>query len=316
MRTRRRWSPFMAAALLASVVACGPGGLRPGEGFVDVTGGKVWYRIVGSGTATPLVLLHGGPGFPSEYLKPLERLADERPVIFYDQLGCGRSERPSNPALWQIERFVEELVQLRTALRLDRIHLLGHSWGTMLAVDYMLAQPQGVRSLVLASPALSVPRWMDDANRLRATLPATAQDTLTRHEHAGTTNSKAYQDATMEYYRRYLLRRTPWPPEMEWTLAHAGMPVYLTMWGPSEFTATGNLKDYDRTARLPELAAPTLFTAGRYDEATPETTASYQSAVGGSRLVIFEQSAHLAMLEEPDRYVEVIGQFLRDVERR
>lgn len=151
-------------ALLLLQAACG-GAPSVEEGYADVTGGRVWYRIVGARTgATPLLLLHGGPGAPSYYLESLAALADERPVVFYDQLGCGRSDKPSDPTLWRVDRFVEELGQIREALDLAEVHLLGHSWGTMLATDYMLTRPKGVTSLILASPSLSIPRWIEDAN--------------------------------------------------------------------------------------------------------------------------------------------------------
>lgn len=166
----RRLFLLSLIAVGLSGASCRTGGLQPREGYVDVDGGRIWYRIVGSGTRTPLLLLHGGPGSPSYYLDPLDKLADERPVIFYDQLGSGKSDHPANPALWRTERFVDELPRLRAALSLNEVHILGHSWGSMLAVDYMLTRPSGVRSLVLASPCLSVTRWLSDAEALKKTL--------------------------------------------------------------------------------------------------------------------------------------------------
>ena len=123
---------FLLGLIFLGVLAgaCRSDDLQPREGYVDVTGGRIWYQIVGSGSRTPLVLLHGGPGAPSYYLNPLAKLADERPVVFYDQLGAGRSDRPTRSELWRIERFVEELARLRTVLGLKDVHILGHSWGT------------------------------------------------------------------------------------------------------------------------------------------------------------------------------------------
>ena len=289
--------------------------LTPHEGFIDVTGGKVWYRVSGGGTATPLLVLHGGPGAASTYLESLEALADERPVILYDQLGCGRSDRSDDTSLWVKDRFVTELKQVRAALNLDEVHLLGHSWGTMLAMEYMATrQPQGVQSLILASPALSIPRWIEDANRLRSKLPDEVQATMTQHEAAGTFESEEYLAASMVFYRRHLCRLDPWPDSVVKTFDELAWDVYGTMWGPSEFHATGNLKDFDRTADLANLEVPTLFTAGRHDEATPESTAWYQSQVPGAELVIFENSSHLAHLEEEPLYIEVIRDFLRRAE--
>jgi proline iminopeptidase len=288
--------------------------MSPGEGFIDVPGGKVWYRITGSGTGTPLLALHGGPGFPSDYLTPLTKLADERPVILYDQLGGGKSDRPTDESLWRTERFVQELAAVREKLGLKEVHILGHSWGTMLATDYMLTKPTGVRSVILSSPAISIPRWLADANVFRSQLPADVQATLKKHEDAGTTASQEYQDAVTEYYKLHLCRIFPYPAEMESTMKNAGMDVYLTMWGPSEFFGIGNLKDYDRSSRLKEIAVPVLYTAGRYDEATPETTQYYQSLTPGSALVIFDNSSHMAMLEETARYLQVVRDFLHRVE--
>ncbi len=287
--------------------------IAAGEGYIDVTGGKVWYRIVGSGTATPILLLHGGPGAPSSYLEPLEKLSVERPVIFYDQLGSGKSDQPSDLSLWNAQRFVEELSQVRKALQLKKVHIFGHSWGTMLAVDYMLTKPSGVKSLILASPCLSIPRWIQDANKLRAALPKETQDILDKHEEAGTTDSEEYMGATMEFYSRHLCRLDPWPPDLEKAFAELNVEVYGTMWGPNEFQLTGNLKDYNRNEQLKEISVPTLFTAGRYDEATPEATALYQSFVPGASLEIFEKSSHMAMHEETKLYIKVLREFLRNV---
>src|SRR5438477_11181565 len=143
-----------------------------GEGFVEVEGGRVWYEIVGSGRGIPMLVLHGGPGFTHEYCRSLEALADERPVVFYDQLGCGRSERPDDLSLWTVDRHVEELGQLRRGLGLERLHLFGQSWGTMLAAEYMLhAGTDGIAGAVFASPCISIPRWVEDAERLKAALP-------------------------------------------------------------------------------------------------------------------------------------------------
>jgi proline iminopeptidase len=303
--------------ILCVLGACRGRGLQPSEGFIEAPGGRVWYRIVGGGTRTPLLLVHGGPGMPSYYLKPLAALADERPVIFYDQLGAGRSDRPEDPKLWTLERFVEELAQVREALGLGEVHILGHSWGTMLTVEYMLTKnPTGVKSLVLASPALSVKRWLRDADSLKGTLAASVRKAIDRHEATRTYDAPEYQAAVMEYYKRFLSRMDPWSPDLDSTFATLGVGPYMTMWGPSEFTATGPLRDYERAERLGELKLPVLFTVGRYDEATPATVEHYASQVPGAKLVLLARSAHMTMLDEPDRYVRVVREFLREVESR
>lgn len=288
------------------------------EGYLSVTGGMVWYQVVGArdddDAGDPLVLLHGGPGFPSDYLAPHVTLGEERPVVFYDQLGCGRSGRPIDSGLWRLERFVAELGQVLAGLNLTRYHLLGHSWGAMLALDYALGRPSGLRSLILASPPLSVRRWLADAARYRAALPEAVRKVLDTHEAAGTIDTDAYAEATRAYYARHVCRLDPWPEPLPRAREGSGQEVYRAMWGPNEFVIDGNLGDYERADRLPELAIPTLFTCGRHDEASPESTTFYASLVPGARTAVFEHSSHLPHLEEQDAYLRVTRDFLRGVE--
>ena len=183
-------------------------------------------------------------------------------------------------------------------------------------MDYMLTQPTGVESLVLSGPALSVPRYMADVKGLLAALPKDVQDTIARHEAAGTTDSPEYQQATQVFYKRHLSRLDPWPPKLEKTFADFGTEVYSTVQGPSEFTVTGWIKDYDRTSRLGELHLPVLFTAGRYDKVTPAQAEYYAGLVSDGQLTIFEQSAHMTMLDETDRYIDVVRTFLASVDHK
>ncbi len=291
-------------------------GLVPSEGFVEVTGGKVWYRIVGSGERTPLLLLNGGPGVSSVYLTPLEALADDRPVIFYDQLGCGNSSDASDTALWTIERFVGEIAQVREALGLNEVHLYGHSWGTMLATDYVLNRPNGVKSLILASPVLSAPRWIYDGDSLLATLPDSVQKTIRHHEREKTTDSPEYQSALMVYYGQFWMRKQPWPDDLNSAFAQWNVAMYRFMWGPSEFTATGTLRDHDRTDRLGEITIPTLLTTGQYDQAIPATVEYYQSLIPGAEYALLKNCAHMGMHEDPETDIRIIREFLAKVESK
>ena len=286
------------------------------DGYVTVPGGRVWYQVMGTGNAIPLVTLHGGPGSTHHSLEPLAPLSGQRPVIFYDQLGCGESDRPGDPALWRPERFVEELSRLREALGLDAVHILGHSWGTMLAMDYYLAEPRGIVSLVMSSPCISIPRWLEDCAGYRAKLPEQVRAVLEKHEQDGTLDSVEYKDATEEFNRRHVGRQDPLPDSLVRARDGTGTDVYETMWGPNEFYMTGNLKDYDRSDRLKDIAVPTLFSCGRVDEAAPSTTEWYHSQTSGSEFVVYEYSAHRPHYEETDRYLNVVGDFLSRAERR
>jgi len=285
------------------------------EGFVETAYGRVAYRVFGdrAGGATPLLVVHGGPGLPSDYMEPLAALADERPVVLYDQLGCGRSDRPS-PGPWVTEYFVGELWKVRRALGLERVHLYGHSSGSQIAVDYALMRPEGVASYVLANPPLSIPRWLADLAVFRARLPAEVQAVLDRCEAEGTTDAAEYSRATRVFYDRHFCRLSPWPPQLERALDGYSDEVYRAMWGASELCMTGILKDYDRSGRLGEIAAPTLFLCGRFDEATPETTAWYASLVPGAETVVVEDSSHTPHLENPAPTLAAVRSFLAHAE--
>jgi proline iminopeptidase len=235
-------------------------------------------------------------------------------VVFYDQLGAGHSDPITDTTLLTVDRFVAELAAVREAIGLDQVHILGQSWGTMLATDYLLTRPTGVRSVILASPAISIPHWLADADTLLMTMPDSIQDAVARHEADGTFDAPEYQAAVMAYYERYLGRRLPWSADVDSMCTQFSTMVYGHMWGPSEFTATGTLRDYDRSGRLGEITIPTLFTAGRYDEARPPTVEYYRSLVPGAELTILENAAHLTMQDEPEENVRVVREFLRRVE--
>jgi proline-specific peptidase len=289
------------------------------EGRVPFRGLSTWYRIVGERderTKLPLLCLHGGPGFTHDYLEPLEDIARKgRRVIFYDQLGAGNSDRPSDPEMWTVELFLDELRTVREVLALDRIHLFGSSWGGMLAMEYALTKPQGLASLVLASSPSSIPLWAEEAARLRSELPEEVQQTLEAHERAGTTEDPAYEGATMEFYRRHLCRSDPWPDGLNRSFAKFSAEVYNTMQGPNEFVITGTLKDWDISERLGEIDVPTLVTSGRYDECTPRLAEIVHRGIPGSEWAIFEESSHTAFIEERERYMQVLDDFLSRVER-
>jgi proline-specific peptidase len=288
------------------------------EGYVEVPGGRVWYQIVGADRpGIPVLCLHGGPGMPHDYLEPLADLAADRPVVFYDQLGCGRSDRPADESLWTVDRFVEELAAVREALGLDRVHLFGNSWGGWLALQYVLDRRPRLDSLVLSSSPPSVTRWISDCAELRAALDPPVREVLDRHEAAGYFSCPEYQWAITQFYRRHLCRADPWPDCVERTFAGMGADVYEIMWGPSEFgPVTGRLRDWDVTGRLAEITVPALITGGRYDEARPEHMAVLADGIAGAELVIFEDSAHLAFVEERERYITVVADFLTRADSR
>ncbi len=283
------------------------------EGFADVPGGRVWYTRLGGGDATPLLMLHGGPGGGHDYLVPLgEALAADRPVVMYDQLGCGRSEQPGDTSLWTVDRFADEVDAVRAALGLERVHLFGQSWGGWLAIEYMTRGTTGVERLVLASTSASTQEFVAGAQRLIGAMPEPHRSVLIEGGERGEYETPEYQAAVMEFYRHHLCRLDPWPAALEASTANIdGNAVYLTMNGPTEFDVIGPLRTWDRTADLGRIEVPTLITVGRYDEIPPSCAETMRAGIPGSRMVVFEHSSHVAHLEEPRAYVATMRDFLR-----
>jgi L-proline amide hydrolase len=288
------------------------------EGTVDFRGWKTWYRItgdLGSGR-TPLIAAHGGPGGTHDYLLTIADIARSgRPVIHYDQVGNGRSThlRDKGADFWTVDLFLDELENLIEQLDFaDGYHLLGQSWGGMLGAEHGIRQPRGLRSLVISDSPASMPLWLAAAAEMRALLPPEVQDTLTRHETAGTTDSPEYAAAMEVFYARHVCRIVPHPPELARTFAAiADDPtVYHTMNGPSEFHVIGTLKTWSVVDAAHRIQAPTLLISGRHDEAAPSTVQPFADAIPDVRWHIFEESSHVPHIEERPAYMALVEAFI------
>ena len=279
---------------------------------IAVTGGEVWAARLGPADGMPVLILHGGPGAASYYMEPLaERLSEHRPVIVYDQLGCGRSDAPDNTSLWTVDRSVEELDQVRAAYGLHRCHLLGQSWGGWLAIEYMARGPAGIERLVLASTSASIPQFMAEARKLIEALPEPHRTVLIELGAKGEYDHPDYVAAVDVFYRHHLCRADPWPEALVRSGEQMdGNQVYLTMNGPTEFDVIGRLREWDRTADLGRITVPTLVTCGRYDEITPACSETITAGIPDARMHVFERSAHIAHLEEGEEYAALIEEFL------
>jgi L-proline amide hydrolase len=278
-----------------------------------------WYKIVGADTGKPpLITLHGGPGATHDYLLSLADLASDRQVVFYDQLGNGKSAHlPDRGAdFWTVDLFVRELRNLVARLGITRHHVLGQSWGGFLAQEYALTRPGGLASLVLADTAASFPEFLAECDRLRALLPPDVAETLRRHEEAGTTGDPGYVAACDVFYRRHVCRLADWPPEVTASFARieADPTVYHTMNGPSEFHVIGSIKDWESKDRLPEISVPVLLVSGRHDEAGPAVQRTLLDGLPTVEWTVFGDSSHMPHWEERDRYMEVVGSWLRQHE--
>lgn len=304
-------------ALVVATCSARAAVLREGEGFITTAHGPVWYSVIGHGPGVPLLMLHGGPGGTSCSFEPIaRRLGEHRPVIYYDQLGSGRSGRPRDLGMQTVERAVAEVAVVRRALGLPQVHLLGHSWGSGLAVAYEDAlHPAGIVSMTLSGPFFSTRRWLEDAEILKRQLPPDVQATIDREEAAGTVHSAAYEAATAVFYQRFMNHRGAHPAPADCAGAPMNQALYEHLWGPTEFHATGRLRDFDVTAALPRIRVPVLLTAGRFDEARPETAASYEALIPHAELVILEDSGH-SLLDEPDTYADAVEAFLERAEQR
>jgi proline iminopeptidase len=283
------------------------------EGFIAVSGGRVWYQVAGEG-GPPFLCLHGGPGFTHNYIRSLIDLAGDRPVVLYDQLGCGRSDRPNDKSLWRIERFVDEVEAVVEHLALEDFHLFGSSWGAMLACQYILDKQPGVMSLVLAGAPLDMPRYRRELLTLVEALPKDVKSILAFHEEHGFYDCPEYQGATAFFMKRHLCRMDPWPLELEQSFAGIGLECFREMAGPSETAITGNIKDFNVFPWLSQIRVPTLVTCGRFDNVVVEHASDTAAALPRGELAVFEKSGHMPFLEERESYMRTVSDFLRRAE--
>jgi L-proline amide hydrolase len=289
--------------------------MRAREGYVDFRGHRTWYRFVGdlNSPVTPLLALHGGPGSTHNYFGPLEGLASERPVVLYDQIGCGKSDRPTDIE-WDVGVFRDEVAAVRDQLALEHIHLLGTSWGGMLAQEHVLSGADGIVSLVLSSTLANIALWSEEQLKLKAQLPPEIVEVLDRHEAAGTYDDPEYEEAMDVYMDRHFYRGPQPRTELEAMAKGRAPEVYHAMQGPNEWTTTGALRGWDSRDRLHEIDVPTLVVRGRYDMCTEPVAAELLAGIRGARGAVLEESSHTPVLEETDRYLQLVSEFTRSAE--
>jgi L-proline amide hydrolase len=289
-------------------------------GTVPFRGHETWYRVTGGERASlpPLVVLHGGPGACHDYTLRLAALASpERAVVHYDQIGCGNSThlRDAPAGFWTVQLFLDELDAVLAQLGIaGSYHLLGQSWGGMLAAEHAIRRPDGLRGLVIADSPPSMELWVREANRLRALLPPEVQATLLRHEAGGTTGDAEYEAAAMAFYARHVCRVQPMPDEVLASFARIAEDptVYHTMNGPSEFHCIGSLKSWNIIDQLKHIRADTLLISGRHDEATAAVVRPFADRIARNRWVIFESSSHMPHVEETEACLAEIRAFLEN----
>jgi len=322
MRVTKKFPVALLAATTLALVACDSRAPLPDDGFVDVPGGRIAFRVIGEGNGVPMLIIHGGPGSSScLYPATLTGVAASRPVVMYDQLGSGHSDRMTNLERDAVlSRFVAEVAALRTELGLEELHLVGHSWGAAVAFEYLLTgDPTGIRSVTFVGPLISTGRWIQDANALVGMLPAETQAAVQAATASGNFDTPEFDAANKVFMARFLSRHLSDRGQFDDCAASPlafNSELYGYMWGPSEFVSTGTLRDYDRIGRLPELDLPTLFLVGQYDEARPETMQEFQALVPGSIVKVIPDAAHLVNVDQTEAFNEAIAEFLASVEKK
>jgi len=283
------------------------------EGFITVSGGNIFYRAFGNidNEVPPLIVVHGGPGFSHDTLEVLKPLAKNRLLILYDQLGCGRSDRPTQTNLWSLERYATELDDIVRYFGLNKYHVLGHSFGGSITLEHGLRHAKGLQSIILSSPLISVVDWLADTATRKKELPEAIQVVIDRHEAENSTESDEYKIAVKEFNRRFLCRLDPKPLTYQKALKNFNKDIYEIMWGPSEFSCTGNLASYDRSLELSKLVVPVLLLCGDQDEVRQETLERYLKTLPKfSQLHVFHNSAHNTFLEVTDDFIAEVNCFL------
>jgi len=284
--------------------------------MIPVAGGKyrVWTRRVGSGSAKVL-LLHGGPGINHRYL---ECFADFLPqegieTYFYDQLGSVFSDNPDDPSLWTIERYTNEVEEVRQGLGLENFVLYGHSWGGMLAYEYALKHGSHLKSMIVSDMVAGIPAYVTHAAKLRAEFPPDVQQTMEKYEAAGQYDAPEYQRIIFEnLYTRHLCRLDPWPEPVERSLRFINNKIYNYMQGPNEFVITGTMKNWDRTADLKNIRTKALVIGARYDTMDPDEMRRIAAAMPNARAAISDKGSHLCMYDDQAWYFDQVLRFLKE----
>lgn len=280
----------------------------------------VWTKRVGNNPAARLLLLHGGPGATHEYFEPCDSYLPAAGIeyIYYDQLGSAYSDQPDEPELWEIDRFVDELEQVRIALGLDagNFFLLGHSWGGVLAIEYALRYQQHIKGLVISNMMSSIPAYNAYAEQvLMPPMDQAKLASIKAYEAAGDTGNPEYEALLMEQHYVHHVLRMPveqWPDPVVRAFAHINQSIYVPIQGPSELGASGKLLHWDRTADLASITTPTLVLGGEHDTMDPRFLEHMASLMPYGQCSICPDGSHMAMFDDQQAYFAALTRFIID----
>ncbi len=285
------------------------------DGYINFKNFKTYYRIANpEGKKTPLLMLHGGPGSTHNNFKIFDALAnsDDRPIVMYDQIGCGKSMVENHPELFNSETWLDELETIRRELKLDEVHILGQSWGGMLNIFYAIERkPKGVKSYILSSTLHSAKLWEEEQHRNIQFMPMNMQKAIKQAEETKNFTGQEYQEAEKEFMLRHCMPEiTDEMPACVREKKVRGKEAYITAWGPNEFCPRGNLKDYDFSDRMDEIDKPTLIMSGQMDMCTPFIAKSMHDSIKESEWALFQHSRHVPYIEETEKYLAVLKDWL------
>lgn len=288
--------------------------MQPDQQFnLSVDGHNLVVYSYGEGDEV-LLCLNGGPGLPCDYLRDAHSWLKDKGlrVVAFDQLGTGASDRPDDPSLWDITRYVAEVETVRESLGLGRVHMLGHSWGGWLAIEYAIHHPQALKSLILENTVGDIPHLSSELDRLRNALGSETVAMMQRYEALGNLDHPQYQAAITLLNYRHVCRLEEWPAPVQRSLGDWNMGPYVAMQGPNEFLYTGNLKDWNRLKEMADFRMPVLITTGQHDELTPACALRMKLALdNAAELHVFPNSSHMPFYEEPQAYFPVLLDFLQ-----
>ncbi len=278
----------------------------------------VWTKKVGD-SALKLLTLHGGPGLTHEYLECFEDFLPKEGIEFYyyDQLGSGHSDHPKDESLWTVDRFRDEVEQVRAALGLDAFYLFGHSWGGILGIEYALKYQRRLKALIISNMTASTEAYEKHINRLRQKFPLETRRILEKYETRSEYDAPEYQEAMQEYfYAKYMCRLEPWPEPFVRSVLHENTEVFNTIHGPNEFVATGPAKDWNRWNDLQHINVPTLLIVGRYDTMRVQDVQKMGRLIPNSRVLVCENGSHLCMYDDQQAYFHGLLEFVKTIEKR
>ncbi len=289
--------------------------LGPGEAMLPVTGGRIWYKVSGTGTGTPVMLIHGGPGMGSFYLKSMEGLGVDRPVVRYDQLGAGKSDRLTDTTLMVIPRYVEELDSLRRTLKYDKVFLNGNSWGTIVAVEYYKAHPEHVAGMIFSGEAFDINAAEKEINKAVATLSDSARKAFAQYNVDKNLEAPAYKKATDEFYAKYVFRR-PVAADLDSMMTMMGAEQYRYFQGENETMVVGTLKGYSAMSILPTIKVPVLMTTGEFDELGPKLIEQHAKLIPGAKFIVYKDAAHVTQWDAAEQSVRDAREFLKAADKK